>query len=288
MRFWLGGYTADMDGAATGIGMLLAGAADDALAGGSLGFAGDVASASGSPSWLAAASDPRRSLRGPRGRRGRFRPSAAPARRPSSRSAPPSTRASPSATSPWLPTARGSSSSCWGDGRVVRMALDAAGRPSSPVISPAIRDPHGPGDVRCRGALRLPAAPDLDLAAAGARAARSRGRRVRAPHARTTIARRTPQRLPRATPSRAPRTRTRPSSSRADSSRRPTWGSTSCASGGRGATGLVPVQQVVLPRGSGPRHTRLAPERAPLRRHRALARGLRPRPAAVPAAPGAS
>nr|MDQ2697472.1 lactonase family protein [Actinomycetota bacterium] len=53
MRFWLGGYTADMQGSATGFGMLLAGAADDASAGGALAFAGDVA-ATDSPSWLAA------------------------------------------------------------------------------------------------------------------------------------------------------------------------------------------------------------------------------------------
>ena len=53
MRFWLGGYTADMGGHASGIGMLLAGAADDALAGGPLGYAGEVAAAD-SPSWLTA------------------------------------------------------------------------------------------------------------------------------------------------------------------------------------------------------------------------------------------
>ena len=34
--------------------------------------------------------------------------------------------------------------SCWGDGRVVRMPLDAAGRPSSPVIAAATTDPYGP------------------------------------------------------------------------------------------------------------------------------------------------
>ena len=37
-------------------------------------------------------------------------------------------------------------------------------------------------------------------------------------------------------------------------SRRPTWGSTSCASGASTARGLRQVQQVVLPHGSGPRH----------------------------------
>ena len=53
MRFWVGGYTADMDGVASGIGMLHAGAPDDGSAGGPLGFAGEVARAD-SPSWVAA------------------------------------------------------------------------------------------------------------------------------------------------------------------------------------------------------------------------------------------
>lgn len=40
MRLLLGGYTADMDGLAGGIGVLDAGAPDDVLAGGDLAFAG--------------------------------------------------------------------------------------------------------------------------------------------------------------------------------------------------------------------------------------------------------
>ena len=51
MRFWLGGYTADMDGVASGMGTLLAGASDEASAGGPLGYAGEVVAAD-SPSWL--------------------------------------------------------------------------------------------------------------------------------------------------------------------------------------------------------------------------------------------
>jgi 6-phosphogluconolactonase len=43
MRFLLGGYTSDSEGSASGIGMLVAGQADDSSAGGSLTFAGDVA-----------------------------------------------------------------------------------------------------------------------------------------------------------------------------------------------------------------------------------------------------
>src|SRR5688572_13566255 len=54
MRFWLGGYTADGEGSASGIGALVAGAPDDALAGGQLSFGGTSATTGGSPSWLAA------------------------------------------------------------------------------------------------------------------------------------------------------------------------------------------------------------------------------------------
>src|SRR4051794_4123428 len=52
MQFWTGGYTADMEGTADGIGTLLAGAADDASAGGPLAYTG-VAAPAPSPSWLA-------------------------------------------------------------------------------------------------------------------------------------------------------------------------------------------------------------------------------------------
>ena len=53
MRFWVGGYTADADGAAAGVGVLHAGAVDSPLAGGDLAFRGVAASAP-SPSWIAA------------------------------------------------------------------------------------------------------------------------------------------------------------------------------------------------------------------------------------------
>ncbi|MFI8633113.1 lactonase family protein [Microbacterium sp. NPDC077663] len=52
MRFLLGGYSADMGGAATGIGLLDAGSADSPVASGPLGFGGDVVAAD-SPSWIA-------------------------------------------------------------------------------------------------------------------------------------------------------------------------------------------------------------------------------------------
>lgn len=52
MRFFLGAYTSDREGAADGIGVLCAGSADDALAGGELAFGGTAVRAA-SPSWLA-------------------------------------------------------------------------------------------------------------------------------------------------------------------------------------------------------------------------------------------
>ncbi|WP_455133676.1 hypothetical protein [Microbacterium aurum] len=52
VRFFLGGYTADMDGRADGVGVVHAGAPDDVLAGGALRWAG-TATAAASPSWIA-------------------------------------------------------------------------------------------------------------------------------------------------------------------------------------------------------------------------------------------
>ncbi len=124
--------------------------------------------------------------------------------------------------------------SCWGDGRVVRMDLDAAGRPSSPVLAPAAVDPYGPdaasapasaGDIDLVAATRalreaagaeyahlVPDHDSADEAASAADADADVDRRVR-------------------------RGRTRPSSCRAGSWRRPTSATTSCASGETAAIG---------------------------------------------------
>jgi 6-phosphogluconolactonase (cycloisomerase 2 family) len=163
MKFWLGGYTADMGGSASGIGMLLAGPADDASAGGPLAFAGEVATTH-SPSWLVphpgsltvapgdvvyAALEARQQVQAFR-RTGEatFAPLGAPI-------------AAGEAVCHVAvsPDGRFLVASCWGDGRVVRMGLDAAGRPSSPVIAAAAVDPYGPD-----GAPEQ--AGDIDLAAA--------------------------------------------------------------------------------------------------------------------------
>ena len=162
MRFLLGGYTADMDGSASGIGMLLAGASDDASAGGSLSFTGEVVAAD-SPSWVAphpsldvvyAALEARGAVQAFR-RTGEasFAPLGAPV-------------PAGEATCHVAVAPDGASlvAACWGDGRVVRMTLDAAGRPSAPVIAPAAADPHAPGAASSAGSL--PGSGDLDLAAA--------------------------------------------------------------------------------------------------------------------------
>lgn len=160
MRFLTGGYTADMDGAGTGIGMLLAGAADDALAGGSLGFAGTVAPAD-SPSWVTrhpsldvvyAALEGTGAVQAFR-RTGEATFSAL---------------GGPVATGELTchvavaPDASYLVASCWGDGRIVRVALDATGRPGAATIAAAAKDPYGP---EAETASDLSAAVDYEAAA---------------------------------------------------------------------------------------------------------------------------
>ncbi|QKJ18003.1 lactonase family protein [Microbacterium hominis] len=161
MRFLLGGYTADMDGRADGIGVLLAGAADDALAGGTLALADDVVTTGGSPSWLTphptldvvyAALEGDGTVQAFR-RTGEttYVPLGAPV---AAGDSPCHVAVSPDGS--FLVV------SCWSDGRVVRMAVDAAGRPHTPVIAPMPADPYD-ADA---GATVSFAAPGLDLAAA--------------------------------------------------------------------------------------------------------------------------
>ncbi|WP_345801049.1 beta-propeller fold lactonase family protein [Microbacterium sp. AZCO] len=246
MRFLLGGYTPEMDGAATGIGVLLAGAADDALAGGPLGFAGDAVSTAGSPSWLAlhptldvvyAALEGARAVQA-------FRRTGEASYTPLGPPVEAGEFVCHIAVSPdggWLVA------SCWGDGRVVRMALDASGRPSSPVIAPAATDPYGPG-------TSAPVAGDLDLdLAAAARALREA--------AGEEYAHLVPD-----------HDRDEPAGDAEEEASRPAHAHQAVfLPGGLVATtdmgldlvrfwrprasGLAPVQNVVLPKGSGPRHT---------------------------------
>lgn len=164
MRFLLGGYTADMDGGATGFGMLLAGAADDASAGGALAFTGDAAAAD-SPSWIALHPGSAGLARGDvvyaaleaRGEVQAFRRTGEATFVPLGT---PVTAGEAVCHLAIAPDASFLLAACWGDGRVVRMEVDAAGRPSSPVILPAAT---GPAASETSPA---PAAGDLDLAAA--------------------------------------------------------------------------------------------------------------------------
>ncbi|WP_417563133.1 lactonase family protein [Microbacterium sp.] len=164
VRFFTGGYTAEMDGAATGIGILHAGAADDVLAGGPLGFVGDAAATAGSPSWIAA--HPTldvlyAALEGDGTVQAfvqtgevTFAPLGAPV-------------AAGSLVCHVAVAPDGGSliAACWGDGRVVRMTLDAAGRPSSPALAPAAVDPYAEPDPfagdDASGGLDLSGAVDL-------------------------------------------------------------------------------------------------------------------------------
>jgi 6-phosphogluconolactonase len=142
MRFWTGGYTARSHGNATGIGILDAGGADDILAGGQLSFAGNVVDAEASPSWVSAhptlevlyaALEDAGTVRAYR-RTGvaTFEPFGGPVE-------------AGEAVCHLAVAPDGGSlvAACWGDGRVVRMPLDAAGRPSSPVVAAATADPYG-------------------------------------------------------------------------------------------------------------------------------------------------
>lgn len=170
MRFLLGGYTADMDGSASGIGVLLAGAADEASAGGAPAFAGEAAAVD-SPSWLALHPGSGSIERGDvvyaaleaRGEVRAFRRTGEATLMPLGAPVPAGEAVCHVAVAP---DARFLVAACWGDGRVVRMELDAAGRPGSPTLAAAAADPYGPGESS------EPAAGDIDLAAA-ARALRA-------------------------------------------------------------------------------------------------------------------
>ena len=146
MRLYTGGYTADMDGAATGIGILVAGSADDALAGGPLGFAGDAVAAGGSPSWVAA--HPSLDvLYAALEAGGAVQAVARPGEASFAPLGSPVVAGGLACHVAVAPDEASLVAACWGDGHIVRMALDAAGRPSAPVIAPAAVDPYGEPDL---------------------------------------------------------------------------------------------------------------------------------------------
>jgi 6-phosphogluconolactonase (cycloisomerase 2 family) len=171
MKLWLGGYTADMDGHASGIGMLHAGAADEASAGGALAFTGEAATAD-SPSWLAAhpSLDVVYATLEKTGAVQAFRRTGEDRFAPLGPPVPVGEATCHVAVSP---DARFLVASSWGDGRVVRMMLDAAGRPSTPVTAPEATDPYAdPSSAEALGMPGMPGMPGLaasggiDLAAA--------------------------------------------------------------------------------------------------------------------------
>lgn len=155
MRFFLGGYGADMGGDADGIGVLHAGAPDDALAGGELAWAGTAAAAA-SPSWLAwhPTLDVVYAAQEGHGDVQAFRRTGPGTFAPLGPAVPVGDSVCHVAVSP-----SGASliASCYGDGRVVRVALDATGAPATvagaapgaPAAGAASVDPHaGLGEER--------------------------------------------------------------------------------------------------------------------------------------------
>lgn len=170
MRLWTGGYTAEMDGAAAGIGELRAGAADDVLAGGPLGFAGTVARTGGSPSWIAqhpsldvvyAALEGAGAVQAFR-RTGEasFAPHGAPV-----------TAGDLVCHVAVAPDGGSVVASCWGDGRVVRMTTDAAGRLAAPIVAAPAVDPYAEAGIGLQATGVPAAAIDLAVAARALREA---------------------------------------------------------------------------------------------------------------------
>ncbi|MGZ8803916.1 MAG: beta-propeller fold lactonase family protein, partial [Microbacterium sp.] len=168
MRFWLGGYGADEGGSASGIGVLVAGAPDDALAGGQLSFGGTAARVDGSPSWLAAhptqdvvyvAIEDAGVVRA-------FRRTGETSFAPLGAAVAAGEALCHVAVAP---DARSLIASCWGDGRVVRMSLGADGRPSTPVTAQPASDPYDPdaAPAEFAGGIDLASAARALRAAAG-------------------------------------------------------------------------------------------------------------------------
>ncbi|KTS90500.1 3-carboxymuconate cyclase [Microbacterium testaceum] len=173
MRFWVGAYAGDA-GSAEGIGILQAGDADSVWASGPLGMVGTAVPAPGSASWLAAhpTHDLLYAALESDGTVQAYRRTS-------------ETRLTPVGSAIEAgesvchvvvsPDASFLVASCWSDGRVVRIDLDAAGRPSRPRIAAEATDPWGPDSpesgvstgARVSGAV----VPDLAAAARALREA---------------------------------------------------------------------------------------------------------------------
>lgn len=168
MRFFVGAYAAGMDGSAEGIGVLHAGDPESPWASGALGTAGLAVREPGSPSWLAphpaldvlyAALEGEGTVRAYR-RTGEttLAPLGAPVEAGSA-----VCHVAVSPDGAFL------LASCWGDGRVVRIGLDAEGRPSSRALAAAAADPYADGGIGASGPLGSgAAAPGASVSGAGA------------------------------------------------------------------------------------------------------------------------
>jgi 6-phosphogluconolactonase (cycloisomerase 2 family) len=262
MRLWVGGYAPSRKGDAEGIAVLQAGDAESPWASGALGL-GPVAVASpGSPSWLAAhpSLDVLYAALEGDGTVQAYRRTGELTLEPLGRPVEAGSAVCHVAVSPdggFL------LASCWNDGRVVRMSLDAAGRPSSPWIAPPASDPYAPGAAG--PAAPVSALPDLAAAARALREAAGpelahlvpdHDEAADAEHADETDA------ATRAGADAAPAA----SEDRVSRAHQSVFlGGGLVASTDMGldlvrfwrvtASGLRLVQEVVLPRGSGPRHT---------------------------------
>lgn len=142
MRFWVGGYSSDMGGTAEGIGLLTAGEDGSPFASGPLSFRGAVRPALTSPSWLAA--HPRLDVvyaglesEGRVAALARTGDTSFTALGPTVEAGEAVCHVAVSPDGAYL------LASCWGDGRVVRVALDGRGRPTGRTVAPAARDPYG-------------------------------------------------------------------------------------------------------------------------------------------------
>lgn len=166
MRFWVGAYAPDA-GSAEGIGLLQAGEAEAQHASGPLGMVGTAVAQPGSPSWLAphprldvlyAAVESDGAVQA-------YRRDGETALTPLGG---PIAAGAAVCHVAVAPDASFLVASCWGDGRVVRIDLDAAGRPSRPTIAAEAYDPWGAGPTE--GAVstgaRVSGAVVPDLAAA--------------------------------------------------------------------------------------------------------------------------
>mgnify|MGYP000962043056 CR=1 FL=1 len=145
MRFWVGAYAPDA-GSAEGIGILQSGEDDSAWASGPLGMVGTAVAAPGSASWLAP--HPRHDIiyaaLESDGTVQAYR------RTGETRLTPLGSAVAAGDSVCHVAVAPDASflvASCWGDGRVVRIELDARGRPSAPSVAAPAVDPHAPGGV---------------------------------------------------------------------------------------------------------------------------------------------